>query len=101
VAKQGISGAECPECESHRTQTLDTGYSDEGYRLRRRKCIDCGATSFTTAEVVVPVPFSRLDTHRRWLSRMYHRKRNGYQGKTQLAHPKPPAKLVITVKVIE
>lgn len=96
-----MAGAECPECGSHRTQTIDTGYTDEGHRLRRRRCTDCESPSFTTVEVVVPAPFSRLDTHRRWLNRMYARKRFNYQGNTNFAHPKAPARLAIQIKVIE
>lgn len=101
MAKNGVAGAECPECGSHRTQTIDTGYTDEGHRLRRRRCTDCESASFTTVEVVVPAPFTSLDTHRRWLNRMYARKRYNYQGNVALSHPKPSARLAVQVKVIE
>jgi hypothetical protein len=57
------AGAECPECESRRTYCQATGYTDEGYRLRRRKCVDCEAPSFLTAEVVLPgASWGELDT---------------------------------------
>jgi len=95
----GVSGAPCPECESIRTQTLGTGYTDDGLRLRRRRCVDCGAPSFITVEVMVPATWGELETNTRMKQRDYFRRRNNYQGRTALARYRPKARLDVKVTV--
>ena len=97
--KRGVSGAPCPECGGIRTETLGTGYSDEGYRLRRRRCIDCSAPSFLTAEVHIPATWGELETSFHLKQRDYSRRRFGYKGRTNLAHTKPMASLLVKVTV--
>lgn len=96
--RRGISGAPC-QCESIRTETLATGYSDEGYRLRRRKCRDCGAPSFLTVEVHVPATWTELDTSYRIYQRDYFRRKRGYEGRVDKAHLRPQASLAVKVTV--
>jgi hypothetical protein len=98
--KSGVSGAPCPECESIRTATTGTGYTDQGYRLRRRKCLDCDAGSFLTIEVAIDASWGELDSMYNWRQRQYARARAGYKGKTQLAHPIGVSTLEVDVKVV-
>lgn len=97
--KKEVSGALCPECESRRTLCTGTGYSDEGYRIRRRRCMDCDAPSFITAEVVVPATWGELESSWRLKQLLYFRKRQGYQGRTEMARFKPQASLDVKVRV--
>ena len=97
--RNGISGAPCPSCESIRTKTLATGFSDEGFRLRRRRCMDCEAPSFLTVEVHVPATWTELETNYRLKQRDYFRKRNGYQGRTEMARYRQTASLEVKVNV--
>ncbi len=97
--KRGISGAPCPECESIRTETLSSGFSDEGYRIRRRRCVDCRAPSFITVEVPVPATWGELEVETRLKQRDYFRRRNGYQGRYNLARTRPLASLDVKVRV--
>ena len=43
---------QCPECDYHVTDTLDTRPQPGGWRRRRRKCFRCGH-KFSTAERVI------------------------------------------------
>jgi transcriptional regulator NrdR family protein len=97
--KNGVSGAPCPECESIHTRTLNSGYTDEGYRLRRRRCIDCDAPSFLTVEVHVPATWTELETSYRLKQREYFRRKQGYQGRTSLARTRQTASLDVRVNV--
>lgn len=99
---QNTRGAMCPECESVRTYCQATGYTDEGYRLRRRQCQDCDAPSFLTAEVVLPgATWGELDTA------AHLRARESYRRNRKLTSPfypkpflmKPPATLEVTVRI--
>ena len=102
-APKAVAGPECPECEGRRTYCQATGYTDEGYRLRRRKCLDCDSPSFLTAEVVLPgATWGELDTSAHLRAReSYRRNRKA----TSPFRPKPylmraPARLEIGVNVI-
>lgn len=97
--KNGVSGALCPECGGRRTRTLSTGYSDEGFRLRRRRCVDCGAPSFITVEVVVPATWGELETSNRLKQRDYYRRKQGFQGRYEMARVRPLASLDVKVRV--
>lgn len=97
--RAGVSGAPCPECESIRTRTISTGYSDEGYRLRRRRCVDCDAPSFLTAEVHIDATWGELETSYRLKQRDYFRRRGNYQGRTAMARYRPTATLDVKVNV--
>jgi transcriptional regulator NrdR family protein len=93
-----VSGPECPECESRKTRCLSTGYSDEGYRIRRRKCVDCDAPSFITAEVVIPdATWGELETSYRDRYRDRYRIKNSAQPKPYLI--KRPSSLRVSVQV--
>lgn len=83
----GVNGVECPGCGSIRTKTLDTGYTDFGLRLRRRKCIDCDEQSFSTVEVAVPFPFTRLDTNRALKKVLFERQKNGHKPRKGYSSP--------------
>ena len=100
--RKNVNGAECPECESRRTYCQATGYTDEGYRLRRRKCMDCDSPSFLTAEVVIPgASWGELDTGAHLRARdSYRRNRKA----TSPFRPKPylmkrPSTLDVSVRV--
>ena len=97
--RNGVSGAPCPHCESIRTRTIGTGYSDEGYRIRRRRCTDCDGPSFITAEVTVPATWGELETSYRLKQLYYFRRKQGYQGRTEMARPRPLASLDVRVRV--
>ena len=97
--RSGISGAPCPACESIRTACIATGFTDEGYRLRRRKCMDCDGPSFLTAEVHVDATWGELETSYRLKQRDYFRRRQGYQGKTYNARHRSLAALDVKVSV--
>lgn len=100
--KHGVSGVECPECESTRTRTLSTGRTDDGIRLRRRRCVDCEAPSFLTVEVHVPdVSWGELDTDAHHRDRDYQRRTHGYQGRYRLSRTKQTtARLSIRITVV-
>jgi len=87
VPRTGVNGVECPGCGSIRTKTLDTGYTDFGLRLRRRKCIDCDEQSFSTVEVMVPLPFTALDTNRALKKVLFERRKNGHQPRKGYSSP--------------
>jgi hypothetical protein len=99
---RNVSGAPCPECGSIRTYCQASGYSDEGFRLRRRKCLDCDAPSFLTAEVVIPgASWGELDTSAHLRARESYR-RNRKSSAPFRAKPylmKRPASLDVTVRV--
>lgn len=91
-----VSGPECPECESRRTRCLSTGYSDEGYRIRRRKCVDCEGPTFITAEVVLPgATWGELETSYRDKYREQYRAKTGANPRPYLI--KRPASLDVRV----
>lgn len=46
-----IPGWMCPKCGSDRTSVTDSRAKD-GFRYRRKACLDCGHT-FSTAEIVI------------------------------------------------
>lgn len=108
MARSGVSGPPCPECESIRTRCLETGYSDSGtlvrgrsssetiFRLRRRKCLDCDAPSFSTIEIPVKYPFTKLDRETAFKKLMWYRAK--YGAKPRQAYHKP-AKLNLNVTV--
>lgn len=79
------NNVECPDCGSVKTRCRGGGRSDDGHRLRRRICDDCGMI-FTTAEVVLlyddgtPAPLSALDSEHRWYHREEQRRRIKYHG---------------------
>ena len=99
---QKVAGPECPECEGRRTYCMATGYTDEGYRLRRRKCMDCDSSSFLTAEVVLPgATWGELDTSAHLRAReSYRRNRKAttpFRAKPYLM--RRPARLEVTVSI--
>lgn len=101
------NNVECPACESILTRCRGGGRSDEGYRIRRRICDDCGLI-FCTAEVAVmyedgrPVPLTALDSEHRWYHRQEQRRRVKYNGTRAGRMPyAEPARLSIRVKVSE
>lgn len=94
------SGVLCPECGSRKTKTQSTGFSDEGHRLRRRRCLECGAPSFLTVEVPVDATWGELETSYRLHQREYYRKRQGYQGMTAMSRTRQTARLVVKIRVI-
>lgn len=99
---KNVNGPECPECESRRTYCQATGYTDEGYRLRRRKCLDCDSASFLTAEVVLPgATWGELDTGAHLRARESYRRNRKYPSPYR---PKPflmkrPATLDVRVTI--
>jgi hypothetical protein len=102
-APRNVNGAECPDCGSHRTYCQATGYTDEGYRLRRRKCIDCDAPSFLTAEVVIPgAAWGELDSdaHQRARESYYRNRKSTKPLYFKPGLRKRPAFLDVEVKVI-
>ena len=100
MTRHGVSGVECPECGSVRTRTLATGRTDDGIRLRRRRCIDCYAVSFLTVEVPIEATWGELDTDYKLRQRDYSRRKQGYQGRYSMARTRPMARLEVKVKVV-
>ena len=100
--RKNVNGPECPECESRKTYCQATGYTDEGYRLRRRKCLECESPSFLTAEVVLPgATWGELDTGAHLRARESYR-RNRKIDSRYIPKPylmKRPASLQISVRV--
>lgn len=94
------SGVLCPECGSRKTKTQSTGFSDEGHRLRRRRCTECGAPSFVTVEVPVEATWGELETSHRLMQRDYFRRRQHYQGQTSMARTRQTARLLVKIRVI-
>ena len=97
MTRSGVSGPPCPECESTRTKCLETGYTDQGIRLRRRKCQDCEYPSFSTIEVPVHWPFTKLDRETAFKKLMWYRAKHGAKPKPRYHKPKKIS-LEVTVK---
>ena len=89
----------CPECQSHRNRTRESGYDSEGRRLRAKVCSDCGHR-FSTIEVTLPPSQSLyvLSAFRKWRNRMDMRARRGYHG-PGLGGPPLKPEPVVEVKV--
>jgi hypothetical protein len=99
------NNVECPRCESILTRSRGGGYSDDGYRLRRRHCQDCDLY-FTTAEVPVlyddgsPVPLMALSGEFRDYNKLRQRDVVGFHGGIGGRRPYvESARLSIEVKV--
>lgn len=79
------NNVECPECGSVLTRSRGGGRDDDGNRLRRRHCQDCGLY-FTTVEVPVlyddgtPVPLMALSGDFRVFNRLRQRDVKGFHG---------------------
>ena len=48
----GFKGPECFECGGTKSKVMESGYSDDGLRIRRRECMDCGQ-SCASVEVYI------------------------------------------------
>ena len=101
------NNVECIECGSIKTRCRGGGRSDEGHRLRRRICADCGQI-FTTVEIALTypdgsaVPLTALDSEHRWYHREEQRRRIKYHGTAGGRRPYvEPARLRVSVKVTE
>lgn len=79
------NNVECPTCGSILTRSRGGGRDDEGHRLRRRQCMDCGLY-FTTVEVPVlyddgtSVPLMALNGDFRVYNKLRQRDVKGFHG---------------------
>lgn len=91
----------CPECQSTRARTRETGLDAEGRKLRLKVCQDC-STRYTTLEVTMPPPLSLyvLSPFRKWRNRMEWRRKRGYHGGIggQPLKPEPEVKVTLHVR---
>jgi hypothetical protein len=96
---------ECPSCESILTRSRGGGRDDDGHRLRRRHCEDCGLF-FTTVEVPVlyddgsPVPLMALAGDFRVFHKLKQRDVRGFHGGIGGRKPyRESARISVQVKV--
>lgn len=63
MTRWGFRGPECLSCGGTRSKVTDSGYTDEGLRIRRRRCIDCGQVCTSVEVYINPelTTFSRLN----------------------------------------
>ena len=90
----------CPDCESTRSRTRETGFDAAGRKLRVKVCEDCGIR-YTTLEVTLPRHLSLyvLSPFRKWRNRMELRRRRGYHGTAGGPPLKPEPVIDVTIRV--
>ena len=69
----------CPQCRSHNGRVTETGRDEDGYKIRLRRCVDCGS-QWATEEV----PISR-EAYGARTQRSFH------EAARRRAQPKPCA----------
>lgn len=62
----GFRGPECLSCGGTRAAVKESGYTDDGLRIRRRACLDCGASCASVEVFINPelTSFARLNGRR-------------------------------------
>ena len=99
----GFRGPECFECGGVNSKVAETGYTDDGLRIRRRECLDCGQ-SCASVEVYIDPTETTF-----WMlngKRIRNKRENDYRqrGKNVFRAPvkwRDPDQLEVTVKVIK
>jgi len=98
----GFKGPECLECGGINSRVAETGYTDDGQRIRRRECRDCGQTC---ASVEVYIDPERTSFWKLNGKRIREKRENDYtrRGKGVFRAPvkwRTPDRLEITVRII-
>lgn len=56
---------QCPACGSKRTRCINTAVS-QGFRLRRRRCLECDHILFTAHPCEEVIPYMSPELHPLW-----------------------------------
>ena len=66
ISRWGFRGPECLACGGIKSAVKESGYTDEGLRIRRRRCADCGQFCTSVEVYINPelTTFSRLNGER-------------------------------------
>jgi hypothetical protein len=98
----GFKGPECLECGGIRAKVAESGYTDDGQRIRRRICLDCGQDCASVEVYVDPeqTTFWKLNG-----GRMRRKREGDYRRKGKGIFRAPvkwrnPDKLLVTVTVV-
>jgi hypothetical protein len=98
----GFRGPECLECGGVNSKVAETGYTDDGDRIRRRECLDCGQSCASVEVYIDPAEatFWKLNG-----KRIRTKRENDYarRGKGVFRAPvkwRDPDRLEVEVKVV-
>ena len=98
----GFKGPECFECGGVAAAVKESGYTDDGLRIRRRECLDCGQSCASVEVYIDPEETSFWKLNGR---RIRHKRDNDYirKGKGMFRAQvkwREPDRLEVKVRVI-
>lgn len=101
--KVGFKGPECLECGGIASKVMESGYTDDGLRIRRRECMDCGQSCASVEVYIDPeeTTFWKLNG-----KRIRQKRENDYRRKGKGIFRAPvkwaePDRLDVTVTVMK